>query len=316
VIDSLDIKARNSDVPGIDFLCETPRYFDVAGEHNFRGEPVITGTLDNFKITVNRGGINITEGSLCKWYLGDNFQTLGRGDIQRAIEKMSDTLHLPVGRATVTRLDIAQNFIVKQPVEVYYNHLGEMKHGGRAPITRDGEIEGLYYYQSRGLLVFYDKIKEQQTKKRHIPELYRGRNVLRYEQRYRSSLPKTFNVERVTGAMLYDEAFYMGVIDRWRDNYFNIKKINDINIKFEAMKTKRDLYTMGVLSLVESQGGELSILSQITEAQKTGILSKKQAFDLKKAVREACKSKTGLTASNEVILELDKKVKDAVRYYR
>jgi hypothetical protein len=46
MIDNLDIKARNSDVPDIDFLCETLRYFDVTGEHNFRGESVIAGTLD------------------------------------------------------------------------------------------------------------------------------------------------------------------------------------------------------------------------------------------------------------------------------
>jgi len=42
----------------------------------------------------------------------------------------------------------------------------------------------LYYYQSRGLLVFYDKIKEQQAKNQLIPELYQNRNVLRYEQRH------------------------------------------------------------------------------------------------------------------------------------
>ena len=315
--DSVDFKLRSTDVSNIDFLSETPCYFDVSGEHFFEGELVITGKLDNFNITVNRGGVNIKDGSLCKYHLGDNFKTLGRSDTQRAIERLSDTLHLPIDKATVTRLDIAQNFIVKQPLQVYYNHFGELKHANRAPFTNDGgEIETLYYYQRLRLLVFYDKLKEQQTKKQPIPELYQNRNVLRYEQRYKGRLSKSFNVERVTGSLLFDEAFYIKVINFWKDNYFNIKKINDITLSMEVMKTKTDLYNMGVLSLVEMVGGELNFISQIKEASLKGILTRKQAYDLKQAVITACKTKDGITAPNNAILELDKKVNDAVKYYR
>jgi hypothetical protein len=210
--DNIDFKLRNTDVSNIDFLSETPCYFDVSGEHCFNGETVITGKLDNYTITVNRGGVNIKNGSICKYYLGDNFKTLGRSDIKQAIERLSDTLHLPVKEAQITRLDIAQNFIVKQPVQVYYNHFGELKHGSRSPVTLNGKIETLYYYQSNGLLVFYDKIKEQQAKKQPIPELYQNISVLRYEQRYKGRLSKSFNVERVTAEMLFDEAFYIKVI--------------------------------------------------------------------------------------------------------
>jgi hypothetical protein len=314
--DNIDFKLRNTDVSGIDFLSETPCYFDVSGEHCFNGETVITGKVDNFTITVNRGGVNIKNGSICKYHLGDNFKTLGRSDIKKAIEQLSDTLHLPVQKAQITRLDIAQNFILKQPVQVYYNHFGELKNGSRAPVTVNGEIETLYYYQSKGLLIFYDKIKEQQSKKQPIPELYQNRNVLRYEQRYKGRLSKSFNVERVTAEMLFDEAFYIKVINLWKDSYFNIKKINDVTLNFEAMKGKTDLYNMGVLALVQMQGGELNVISQINEAQKSGRLSKKQAFDMRQAVTAACKTKDGITAQNGAILELDKKIVEAVKFYR
>lgn len=321
--DNIDFRLRKTDVSNIDFLSETPCYFDVTGEHCFRGETVISGTLGNIsdnnylKITVNRGGVNIKNGSLCKWYLGDNFQTLGRSDVQRAIEKLSDTLHLPVGEATITRLDIAQNLKVKNPVQVYYEHLGLMKKGGRSPVTNDkGEIETLYYYQSNGLLAFYDKIKEQKDKGRPIPELYQNSHVLRYEQRYKGRLSKSFNAERVTAVMLFDEAFYINVINLWKENYFNIKKINDVSLNFEAMKGKTDLYNMGILALVEMQGGELNFISQIQEAYKSGKLSKKQAFDMRRAVMSACKIRGGITTQNEAIMELDKKIVEAVKYYR
>lgn len=59
------------------------------------------------------------------------------------------------------------------------------------------------------------------------------------------------------------------------------------------MRTKQQLYKMGVLSLIEQAGGQLQMIEQISEAQKRGELSKKQAFDLKKAINEACKARDG-----------------------
>jgi hypothetical protein len=238
-----------------------------------------------------------------------------RRETQNAIEQISDTLHLPLQNARVVRFDIGENFIIKRPIQEYFNHLGELKHAKRATVINGG-IETLYYYQSGGALVFYDKIREQKEKREPIPDMYTNRCLLRYEQRSKGRLGNTFNCERVTGAMLYDEQFYTGAIKRWRDSFRAIKKINDKNIEFEAMRTKRDLYTMSVLYFVESHGGELSVLSQIAVAQKAGTLSKKQAYDMKQAVREACSVQTAFTAKNDAMIELEKKMDEAVRFYR
>ena len=224
--------------------------------------------------------MKIKDGSLCKWYLGDNFQTMGRGDTQRAIEKLSDTLHVPMSKATVTRLDIAQNFITKHPPEVYLSHLGILKYA-----TRLQEPNGIYYSQTGGRLCFYDKNREQKSHREPIPELYEGRNVLRYEQRYTNRIASQFKVSEVTGAMLYDEAFYIGLLNRWKEAY-------------------------------EQAGGQIQMIEQINEAQKRGELSKKQAFDLRQTINEACKIRDGLIVPNEAIRELDKKVSEAVKYYR
>jgi hypothetical protein len=312
MFDNVDFKLNVMDAGGVDFLNETTQYFNVTGEHFFENGQVITGTLNNYKISVSQNQLKIKDGSLCKFYLGDNFQTLGRKDTKQAIEKLSDALHLSIKEAIVTRLDIAQNFILKHPVSVYLNHLGELKIGKRSMCAGSS----LYYYQSKGLLIFYDKVKEQKEKGNTIPELFSNRNTLRYEQRYRQALNKTFEVEKVTGALLFDETFYKGVIDRWRDHYRKIKKINDINLNFEVMKGKKDLYTLGVLALAEMAGGEIELLNQIAEAQQSGYLEKKQAFDIRQAVKEACKLKEGVMIQNEVISELNKKVDEVSRFYR
>lgn len=295
----------------VDLLTKIPRCLNNVGEHYFNNEPIITGDLNGLKISLNTNQLKVKDGSLCKWFLGDNFKTMGRSDTQKAIEKLSDILHLPMGKATVTRLDVAQNFITMHPPEVYFNHLGELRYTERLL-----QPSGLYYKGSNLSLCFYDKNKEQKSHRRPIPDLYQNRNVLRYEQRYTSRVASQMRVSEVTGALLYDEAFYQEVLNRWRAKYEAIQKVNDISLNFEAMKTKQQLYKMGVLSIVQMAGGAMKMYEQIREAQNQGKLTKKQAFDLRKTVKDALEVREGLTVQNEAIKELNKKVAEAIKYYR
>jgi len=323
MFDNIDLELLQNDVLTTDFLSETINYFDVTGEHNFTGEYVISGRLnDCFKISVSERKISIKDASLCKWFLGNNFETLQRKDVQHAIEKLSDTLHLPIDKAKVTRIDVAQNFILKYPVQVYYNHLGEMAYSKRVPVIDErNKTEGLYYYQNnkRGLSLFYNKVKEQKNKRQPIPGLYEHQNVLRYEQRHKNNLSKTFNVEYVTASMLYDESFYKTVINMWGANYKAIKKIlnrNKLNFKDMDITTKKELYDIALLEYIHNSGGELAMIEQINEMQKMSKLTRKQAFDLRQHVKDTCKLTIGSESLNETIYELDKKVNEAIKFYR
>lgn len=309
--DTIYFRLTQGEVQGFDFLAETPCYLEDVAEHTFSDGVVISGNVGNLKVSLNRFQVKVKDGSLCKFFLGDNFKTMGRKDTQRAIEKLSDVLHLPMSKAAVTRLDVAQNFCTKYPPDVYFNHLGMLKYA-----TRLQEPNGIYYSQTGGRLAFYDKAKEQRKKGEIIPELYEGKNVLRYEQRYTNRIARQFGLLEVTGSTLFDEAFYIGLLNRWRQSYKNIEKVNDVTFNFERMKTRQMLYKMGVLSLVERAGGQLEFIAQINEAQKRGELTKKQAFDLRATIKDVCQIRDGLTAPNEAIQELDRKVNEAIRFYR
>jgi hypothetical protein len=165
-------------------------------------------------------------------------------------------------------------------------------------------------------LAFYDKNREQKNKREPIPELYQNKNVLRYEQRYMKRVPKWLNVSEVNGATLYNERFYMGIISRWRDAYEQIEKVKDISINFQAMRGKQELYKMGVLALTQMAGGQNAILEQLAEAQKQGHLTKKQAYDIRQTIKEACHNNEGLTVPNEAIEELSRKIKEAAKFFR
>jgi hypothetical protein len=148
-----------------------------------------------------------------------------------------------------------------------------------------------------------------------IPKRYQKDNWLRYEQRYKGKFSKVFGLSPITVSMLYDKTFYENIVRKWREDYQAIQKINDISLNFEEVRGKRDLYTMGTLSLIEQQGGLLAFLSQIKEAQQMGLFNKKQAFDIRKIVNDSCMLKTGFTVQNECIIELDEKIDEAVDYY-
>lgn len=311
--DTIDFCLSIADVEGVDFLQETPCYLEseTIGFHDWGGQKVVSGYVGGLKVIANRYQVKVKDGSLCKYYLGSNLKAMGRSDTHRAIEKLSETLHLPMEKATVTRIDVAQNFIMKEPVKVYLNHLGRLAYA-----TRLEEPTGLYYCKQKEKLCFYDKVREQRTKKEEIPELYMGRNVLRYEQRFVKRLSVVFGVEKVTGALLYDEAFYSGLLDRWKGRYKEISKINDVMANFNTIKGKQQLSQIGILAYVKMCGGENAFLEQINEARATGKLTPKQAFDLRASVKNACKVKDGLVVPNEAIKELDKKVLEAVRLYK
>ena len=312
MFDSVNFRLTRSDYNGADFLSEMPCYITDVSEHHFNnGAVVVTGYLGNLKVSCNEYQIRVKDGSLCKWYLGDNLQTMGRKDTERAVEKLSDLLHLPMDKAQVTRIDVSQNFIMKHPPSVYLQHLGVLKGAARLE-----EPNTLYYRKQDCGLCFYDKAREQKAKRETLPELFEGRNVLRYEQRYTGRLARHLGVSEVRASMLYDEAFYIDLLNRWRDDYKAIQKINDVQLNFDCMRNKKDLNRMGLLSLVERVGGLNAMMNQITEAQQQGKLNRKQAFDLRQAIKEACAVKDGLVVENEAIAELNKKVVEAVRFYR
>lgn len=315
MLDTVDFRLTRDEVTGCGFLDEVTPHLnpDTIGVHSYTNGDVVTAKLGNLSVTVTPRQVKVKNGSLCKWMLGDNYQTLTRTDIKRAVEALSDTLHLPFDKADITRLDFGCCIPVKEPTANYFNHLGVLNCSKRLP-----QADGLYYsmYQGAQQLCFYDKCRESRSKGESIPDLYKEADILRYEMRLLKGVPKLLGVAEVKGATLYDEGFYISLCNRWRNAYMQIRKINEVSLNFDYMTGVKELQKMGVLSLVERVGGELAMIDQINEAQKRGQLHRRKAYELRKAVKEACAIQEGLTTSTTAIPELDKKITEAVRYYR
>lgn len=62
-------------------------------------------------------------------------------------------------------------------------------------------------------------------------------------------------MNKVTVPMLYDVQFYNRIVDYWKSVYQNIVKVNEYEIDIADCKGIRDLNKIGILLLVEQQGG-------------------------------------------------------------
>ena len=148
-----------------------------------------------------------------------------------------------------------------------------------------------------------------------LPDIWNGQNVLRYEMRFKSRLPKQFNRAEITASNLSDEKFYMIIFDKWLSEYESINKLNTINFNLSDMNSPKDFWKQINLMAV-------NIIGQDKIMQEIENLRHKKAFDkpeyysrLKKEIKELCKSPK-MTSKSDLVIELDKKIKSTKRFYR
>jgi len=307
--DNVDFNLKNEHCPQINFLDSVPQFLSTVTTTGATDScQFITGRLENLRLTITENQVKVSNSSICKYYLGDNFSTLTRSDTQKLIEKISDTLHLPFDKADVTRIDWAQNLIMDYPESVYYNYLGEAPH-----YTRLNQNNGLYFNNGLRQLVFYGKEFEQKQKHCPIPELYQNRNVLRYEIRFKKRIKQQLKQPDLKLARLYNDEFYRQMLNRWKEEYLKIYKIKTpLNNMIPTGSRKELIDGLALIALLDL--GQHQILNHIKEWQSRSSITKKQAYDLRKAIRELGAQKSQ-NDNQDMISELTQKIMQASKYW-
>ena len=290
-------------------LAMTPQYLENVSEHLRDGRYSVSGTLNNLKVNVFDSGVSI-KGSLAKYYLNDNIQTLRRQDTARAIEQLSDELHFKVNQALVTRLDFAHNFVMDNEPEVYYPYLGEAQY-----FKRYLQPKSLYYKNGNRTKLFYNKLSEAEYRAVTIPQIVTGRHLLRFEIRYSRRLSKQLKEPEVKTGTLSDESFYIKLIDRYISEYQSIHKNSGFKFDEDNMATPKDFWIQ--LALIKADEiGQDRLMQQIDEWRAKGVFSKPEYYSrLKKEIRDKSK-KYKPSDRTHLIEELDSKIIALKRYYR
>lgn len=291
-------------------LSKTLQHLSGITEHKKDdGQIYASGYLKNYKVNISGRGVSL-KGSIAKYFLPDNFHTLTRSDSARAFEKMSDELSLPIEQAKVSRIDFSQNLLMDYEPEAYYKFLGECQYYNRLP-----QPKSLYYSNGLRTKLFYNKIAEGKAKGLSLPGVWNDQNVLRYEMRFTSRLPKQFNQEEITASSLSDEKFYMTVFDKWLAEYEAINKLHSINFNLSDMNSPKDFWKQMNLMAINMIGQD-KIMQEIENLRHQKAFDKPEYYSrLKKEIKNMCKTPE-LTTSSDLVAELDKKVKAAKRFYR
>lgn len=263
----------NSDIPFA--------YISIEGKNNQKL---------SFKVTPFRISLMGKNSSICKFYLGDNFQTLSLKQFNDAINEISVRLGVNVKKARVSRIDVAHNFYMNYSPSTYHNCLIYLSRFQR------GDINGnLYFKTSRVELNFYDKKKEYREKRLKIPDEFKDvENVLRYEIRFKKNVSKVFG-RAITVHDLCSESFFNVVFQKWQDYYWKITKNNPILFESETSTFKtKDFRNYFMVQGVESTGGISYAYKLIDESKKAKSITKHNAVYLKtildNAYKETCKS--------------------------
>jgi hypothetical protein len=273
------------------------------------GQHYVSGHLKNYKVIISEQGVSL-KGSLAKYFLPDNFHTLTRSDSARAFEKMSDELYLPIEKANVSRIDFAQNLLMDFEPEAYYNYLGDCQY-----YNRQSQAKSLYYSNGLRQKVFYNKVAEGKAKGLNLPDIWNGQNVLRYEIRFTSRLPKQFNRSEIKVSNLSDEQFYMTIFDKWQTEYEAINKLHSINFNLSDMNSPKDFWKQ-INLLAINMIGQDKIMQEIENLRHQKAFDKPEYYSrLKKEIKELCKTPE-MTNKSDLVTELDRKIKASKKNYR
>lgn len=269
----------------------------------FTGEiKSVHGKVLGMDSIVSHGGLYLN-GSICKSYLKDNFQTLTRQDTARAIEQISDTLLLPISKANVFRLDIAQNFFMEHQVENYYSFLGECCH-----FKRLVQPKSIYYQNGLRTMLFYNKVEESKSKGLVVPIDWKNKHVLRYELRFTKRLTKQFNVASLLAKDLYENAFYNITIKKWLTEYNKIRKIKLLKPDAFNMTSKEGKEYL-LATLIQMQGQSLVINCMNT--WKEHFKNEREFYRFMANI----KSIKDMTEPSELIDELNTKIRNQAIIY-
>jgi uncharacterized protein YoaH (UPF0181 family) len=272
------------------------------------GFRTLKGKLNNLRVKRVHDGISIF-GSLAKFYFGNNLETLTRQTTQYAIEKISDELSIDMSNSRIYRIDTAANLLMKEPVKNYSKWFGDCRY-----LSKSNWRGTLYYANSRRRIVVYSKLREMKDKKQTITEGFEDylNQVLRIELRYLNRLKEQLG-KPVYVCDLYNESFYTDILDRWKSAYFSINKIKQVKPDQMNYSTVRGFKESLALSQVMEKGLD-QVLSEI-EANRDKFKSSVEASRCKAEIKKLA-SKTSCTEQSEQILELDEKVRQAVKFYR
>ena len=268
--------------------------------HNFKNDSdYLQGDLKNMRVTLNESSISV-KGSLCKYFYGNNIDTLNLTTTREALAQISADLSLDINKARVTRIDFSTNIVTDYTPTIYYPYLGQL-----SKFQRFEQPNSIYYNQESKRLLFYDKIKEAKKKGMTIPKQHIGDNLLRYELVLNSDVPRYLKYNGLYVQDLGSEELFKKLLHIWYSYYQKIQKHSKtIKIMADNIKTPKDVETRIFNALVRRNPKEVQRF--LLELKAKDVFEHKEYYSrLNSKIRNIQKEEE---VKNDLIDELSKKI--------
>jgi hypothetical protein len=218
--------------------------------------------IENLELILTAEDYLFIEGSLPKFYFGNNFQTLDISTTQKAVESVSAVVGFDISEADIYKLHIAGNISVDEDCRYYYHMLDYLGHHDKME-----RHNGVYFTNHNRSLAFYDKIKENKGFLENIPKDLLAGNLLRYEARIHKNLKTRLNHEKPKVKDLYNIEFYNKAIKYWYEQYLNIQKMKPI-ISLKQPMTSKEFQNALISNSVQNFGGIHKMMNLIKTQNK------------------------------------------------
>lgn len=312
MIDTVKLWISSEQCIGTDLMAETPLMLTAIKGTSIdeNNKPFIEGYLDTLFVRISENGILIN-GSLSKYYFGNNQQTLTFKEIGLAFDKIEQKLKLPIKKAKVQIIDIAENYIVDYPVGNYLPCMGELPFHKRQEMS-----DGLYYNGSNKKVTMYDKVEETKFRRKQLLTSFKRKNVFRYELRFKNRYAKLFDRSHVLVSDILEGSFLGELIESYRELFFKIYKHKSlIHYSELQINDRAQFWNQIKLSGIKAMGGELVLLQAVKQARKDKAF--KNNMHATRIIQDIKNTyiNDSFTEPNSLVIELEHKVTEKLDEY-
>jgi len=259
----------------------------------------LQGNLKNMRVTLNDSSITV-KGSLCKYFYGNNIDTLNLTNTREALNQISADLSIDIHKASVSRIDFSTNIVTDYTPTIYYPYLGNLTR-----FQRFEQPNAIYYNQDAKRLLFYDKIEEAKKKGMTIPKQHIGDNLLRYELVLNKGISRYLKYNGLYVQDLGSEELFKKLLHIWYGYYQQIQKHSKtIKIMADNIKTPKDVETRIFNALVRRNPKEVQRF--LLELKAKDVFEHKEYYSrLNSKIRNIQKTQI---MENDLIEELSSKI--------
>lgn len=263
---------------------------------------LLIGHYKNFQVTITDKRVTVN-GSLSKYYFGNNVQTLSFSEVNIALLQLSKELGIPLLRGEIRRIDMALSIPLDHNIVKYYKSFADTPR-----YSKDTHKHGIRYTRGNIVLALYDKTFDAVTSN----QFTHGGDVLRIELRIMKRVRRTVSptAKKLFLLQLLSSTMKTKLVQLWIKHYTSIeikKTFTDLTVAKGWKDCSKYLMLEGIKNI------ELcNWLNEIDQLAKVNNWSAETKSDVKKKSREVY-STSHLASKNDYIEEINQKIDQVLR---